>query len=717
MTRGLANEYGCSPPEADADLAEAERLASSFQPNLLGEVYVSRGTLEIQEQKYAEAEKSLRRALSLSRDRGDRPLESTALANLALVATKEEHYDEAIEWNQSALMKYREFGPQSTLPKLLGNMGWNYFQMGDYVNALDLYEQARSESVKLGITGDSIIWLIDIGDCYFQTHDLAGAEASWRASLDLAQKLDKKDLLAQSLNNLSQLDLSAGHLDQAARHNSQALSIEKAADDAPGMLYSQLIAARIEAARKNFAEAEQLYESVIQGTKESSVRWEAESRLAELLAQSGRSRQAEQLFRKSIDTIEGLRSSITHEDFRLSFLSSPIQFFSSYIDFLVSQNRPNDALQVVELSRCRTLAEGLGISQKFSLPIEGFEPSQTAARYHAVILTYWLGTERSYLWAISPKRTELFILPSAAEIRRLAQSYRKTVAVDSVDVLATQNPVGLKLFEILVAPAQKFIEPQSRVIILADDALYGLNFETLLVGRPTPHLWIEDVVIDYANSFVVLSASTRASAPPSRKILIEGNPVSPDPAHYPDLPQAPAEIKRIVGHFAPAERVAIERQQATPAAYFDSRPEQFRFIHFDAHGIASVVTPLDSAVILTRQGDSFKLYARDIVAHPIRAEMVTISACNGNDGRTYSGEGLVGLNWAFLRAGARQVISALWEVDDNSTLELMDHLYAKVTKGAPADEALRDAKLALLHSTSVYRKPFFWAPFELYRGI
>jgi CHAT domain-containing protein len=34
----------------------------------------------------------------------------------------------------------------------------------------------------------------------------------------------------------------------------------------------------------------------------------------------------------------------------------------------------------------------------------------------------------------------------------------------------------------------------------------------------------------------------------------------------------------------------------------------------------------------------------------------------------------------------------------------------------PPDAALRDAKLALLHSGGVYRRPFYWAPFELYRG-
>jgi CHAT domain-containing protein len=74
------------------------------------------------------------------------------------------------------------------------------------------------------------------------------------------------------------------------------------------------------------------------------------------------------------------------------------------------------------------------------------------------------------------------------------------------------------------------------------------------------------------------------------------------------------------------------------------------------------------------------------------------------------------LSWAFLRAGAHGVIAALWEVNDNSTPQLMDHLYSEIGKGAAPDAALRDAKLALLRSGGVYRRPFYWAPFELYRG-
>jgi len=121
-------------------------------------------------------------------------------------------------------------------------------------------------------------------------------------------------------------------------------------------------------------------------------------------------------------------------------------------------------------------------------------------------------------------------------------------------------------------------------------------------------------------------------------------------------------------------------------------------------------------VILSREGDSFKLYARDVVNHPLGAFLVTISACNGAGQKSYAGEGLVGLSWAFLRAGAHHVIAGLWEVSNASTPQLMDELYKSLRAGQDPATALRSAKLKLVHSRGIYRKPFYWAPFLLYAG-
>ena len=217
------------------------------------------------------------------------------------------------------------------------------------------------------------------------------------------------------------------------------------------------------------------------------------------------------------------------------------------------------------------------------------------------------------------------------------------------------------------------------------------------------------------------------------KLLLLGDPVSPD-EDYPELPYASLEMREIEKHFAAGDEVVLSRRQATPRAYVDSKPQQFSYIHFVSHGVASRTDPLDSAIILSRAEsrtatgshasseaigvdagqDSFKLYAREVMQHPIDARVVTISACYGSGTRAYAGEGLVGLSWAFLRAGAHSAIGALWEASDESSPRLMDEMYRGLELGQSPAAALRQAKLNLLHSTGSFRKPFYWAPFQMY---
>jgi CHAT domain-containing protein len=209
-----------------------------------------------------------------------------------------------------------------------------------------------------------------------------------------------------------------------------------------------------------------------------------------------------------------------------------------------------------------------------------------------------------------------------------------------------------------------------------------------------------------------------AANPTSRDLLLIGDPLSAG-GEFEALPNAPAEIERIGRHFSSAVSTVLTQARAVPSAYAASGPEQFRYIHFVAHGTASRSSPLDSAVVLSPPSSNpadFKLYAREIVQHPLHASLVTISACYGSGLRNYAGEGLVGLAWAFLRAGSHDVIGALWLADDASTALLMDRLYAELTSGGAPDAALRAAKLALIHSTNVYRKPFYWGVFQLYAG-
>ena len=200
-----------------------------------------------------------------------------------------------------------------------------------------------------------------------------------------------------------------------------------------------------------------------------------------------------------------------------------------------------------------------------------------------------------------------------------------------------------------------------------------------------------------------------------QSLLLIGNPESAG-AGYQRLPNAGEEVRSVERRMASLQKTVFEGAKAEPAVYRESQPDRFSVIHFAAHASANRESPLESAIILSPGKDSFKLYARDVTQVPLHAELVTISACRGAGARVYSGEGLVGFTWAFLQAGARHVIAGLWDVTDRSTAQMMDTLYENISKGAAPARALRAAKLSLIHSSGNFKKPYYWAPFQVYIG-
>ena len=181
----------------------------------------------------------------------------------------------------------------------------------------------------------------------------------------------------------------------------------------------------------------------------------------------------------------------------------------------------------------------------------------------------------------------------------------------------------------------------------------------------------------------------------------------------------PSTESHFIAYFSKLIQIKLRARFLAPEIVDDLKQETFTRVIRSLRADGSIrqadrLRPLESAVILSPDRDSYKLYARDVVQHPLKAYLVTISACNGAGTKTYAGEGLVGLSWAFLRAGAQNVIAGLWEVSNASTPQLMDELYRGIHNGEDPATALRKAKLTLMHSTGNYRKPFYWAPFLIY---
>ncbi len=712
IAHGYLHQFG----QATASLSHAEQLATSSQPQLLGEVFLAKGSVAVERGDFDDAIQSFRKSLDLARAEKQPFLEANAAGSLGRAYLWRERYDEAIGWFKVSFALSQSLGARASSAKTLGNMGWSYNELGDFENALTQFKEAEQEADKAGLVADRIYWLNSAAGTEYDIGDYPAAETISRRAVDLARKIRETSVTVECLQVLALVESVNGQSSKAQAELDEALQLEGSIPNRPRQLYSRLISAHLSAKDRKFSRALQTYFSVAHDPQApTSIHWEAQAGLAEVHAAQGKAALAEREFNSSIDTISKARDALQHEEFRLSFLSSAIRFYNAYVDFLVAQHRPNDALAIAERSRAQTLTAGLTEpSQALATSFPRVNAQQLAARFHSTLLFYSLGTPHSYLWVTTPEKTTLLSLPSRSEIDPLIKSYREQV-LDGDDPLQAPNSPASKLYSMLVQPAAKLIPSGSRVIVLPDGSLYSLNFETLIVPRPAPHYWIEDVTLTSANSLTLLQRSQSTLPPPNPRLFLVGDPVSSD-EQFPPLRQAAREMSLVQGHFPEDRRRILAGKEATPSSYFSAEPDRFDYLHFVTHGTASRTHPLDSAVILTKSADSTKLYAHEIITRPLHAYLVTVSACDGVGKRTYAGEGLVGLSWAFLRAGAHNVIASLWEVNDDSTPQLMDDLYKGLRAGQDPATALRNAKLSLVRSQGVFRKPFYWAPFQLYAG-
>ena len=155
----------------------------------------------------------------------------------------------------------------------------------------------------IGQTGYSFYWLTGAANSYLALKDTNSAQSIFTDTLKRARQLGDAATITICLDSLAEISLEAGRLDEAADYNREALKVEEAGLDHFGTLQSWLVAGRIETSRQHFAEAEKLFQRVLQDRQaDTPSRWEAQARLAKLHDVQGLTQKAEKEYHESIDT-------------------------------------------------------------------------------------------------------------------------------------------------------------------------------------------------------------------------------------------------------------------------------------------------------------------------------------------------------------------------------------------------------------------------------
>jgi CHAT domain-containing protein len=285
---------------------------------------------------------------------------------------------------------------------------------------------------------------------------------------------------------------------------------------------------------------------------------------------------------------------------------------------------------------------------------------------------------------------------------------------------------GYQVFHDLFYPLVDKMEKIQKLIIIPDEILHYLPFETLVtqksMDRKNVHFLLENFPITYLSSasfLVELRRQKKASEVNYDFDLIAlANPIIA--AHGNQITQLlypVEEIKAISKLFPENKKKLFFENEATELALKQVLTSPAKYLHFAAHCFIDENNMWSPEILLAKNEfseDDGRLKISEIFNLKLNTDLVVLSGCSTGRGRFFLTEGIYNLTRAFFYAGAPSVIASLWEVNDYSTAILMKKFYQHLFAGQGKDEALRSAKIELLKfENGKFQNPYYWSPFVL----
>ncbi|MDF9798405.1 CHAT domain-containing protein [Catalinimonas alkaloidigena] len=346
-----------------------------------------------------------------------------------------------------------------------------------------------------------------------------------------------------------------------------------------------------------------------------------------------------------------------------------------------------------------------------------------------VLVEYFQGDSAIYYLAVSSDqvsfyRNEIKSLPIKPMLNGLQERDYQTY-----------TQAAHRLYNYLLLPVLRDFS-EKKLIIIPDHQIGYIPFESLLVQPPSSnpdykslqYLMLEHT-ISYQYSANLLASTQQTSvkeyersfagyAPTfsKQKNTLLATRSSQDQQLVNELealPYAEEEVRTIAQMLngeAHISETATEKN-------FKEHASNSWIIHLASHTLINDRNPLYSKLVFAPEDNDEEdglLHTYELYNMQLKADMVTLSACNTGVGKIQKGEGIISLARGFMYAGVPNVLMSLWAVSDRSTSQLMQNFYQALNKGSSKAEALRTAKLQYLEQADANTAaPYYWSGFVL----
>jgi len=666
-------------------------------------------------------------------------------------------FEKALKDLDTAVAIRRALPDPVNLAYSLNVLGRAYYVQNELEKALSLHREALAilrDHPNRFLTGQT---LIHLGDVYRKKGDFKRATNRYlQALIRLQGSHPREEAIALSNLALTYFEVGLYHQALSAFQHCQRVFEAESDSDSVAKVWTNI--GWVLSSMERYGEAFDAYGRALvmsRGKKRSFLEVASYYGMAKAEWQRGNLATAQGFLEKSLSAMESIRTKAASADLRSSFLSGKQEIYDLLVEVLMGQHRRNPtkgydlkAFEASEKARSRRLLEDL--EGRLVVPALSVQDVQNQVLGgDAVLLEYFLGDKRSYLWVVTSSSFASYELQaSRAQIEELAQEVHDLLEVShKVEKRKIAIRKSIALSRLLFGQVAGRLKGK-RLLIVAPPELQYIAFgalpedlrESSRRGSAWPRPWLFDHEVTVESSTTVLAALRRlkeGQEPGPGLVAIFADPVyslddermgakrvRSQPGKQPGFPRlrfSRREVDAIETAIAKASPGSVKSLvstdfEASRQRVLEGALKEFRYLHFSAHGDLDASNSDRSAIVLSlvdREGQAIDgfLRAGEIARLALPADLVVLSACRTGLGHEIRGEGLVGLTQAFLTAGASRVMVSLWDVDDQATARLMGRFYQNLLQEhfSPA-AALKEAQVWMWLQPR-WNSPNYWGGF------